>query len=169
MRPQGVLGVFDELDVATAAIGRLRESGYRNLVVLSPAPHHELEHALEEAPSGVKWFTLTGAISGLLSAIALTSGTSADWPLVTGGKPIVVSPPYFVIMFELTVLFSAIFSLTGFIVLSKLPHTRLRVGYDPRFSDDRIGIWIKAPRDRWEAASQALRASGAEEVTTDAR
>src|SRR5262249_24111271 len=95
MRPQGVLGVYDDLQVATSAIGRLREAGYRNLVVLSPAPHHELEHALEEAPSGVKWFTLTGAITGLSSAIALTSGTSWDWPLVTGGKPIVISPPYF--------------------------------------------------------------------------
>jgi hypothetical protein len=168
MRPHGVLGVYGSMEAACDAIRSLKSSGYGNLSVLSPAPHHELEHALDEGPSGVKWFTLTGAVTGLCSAIALTCWTSADWPLVTGGKGIVISPGYFVIMFELTVLFSAIFSVAGFIVLSKLPHTRLRVGYDPRFSDDCIGIWLPVGKERAEAAAQALKSHGAEEVRIEA-
>ena len=169
MKPQGVLGIFGDMDTACAAIRELKSSGYGRLEVLSPAPHHELEHALDDGPSGVKWFTLTGALTGLASAIGLTTWTSNDWPLVTGGKPIVISPGYFVIMFELTVLFSAIFSLTGFIVLSRLPHTRLRVGYDERFSDASIGIWLPVARERFDAATAALKKHGAEEVKLETR
>jgi molybdopterin-containing oxidoreductase family membrane subunit len=169
MKPQGVLGIYGDLDTACSAIRSLKQSGYGNMQVLSPAPHHELEHALDDGPSGVKWFTLTGALTGLCSAIALTTWTSQDWPLVTGGKPIVISPGYFVIMFELTVLFAAIFSVTGFIVLSRLPHTRLRVGYDERFSDSSVGIWLPVSGDKASAASEALKKAGAEEVKVDAR
>ena len=168
MKPAGVLGMFHDLDAACDAIRGLKKS-HPKLTVLSPAPHHELEHALDDGPSNVRWFTLTGALTGFASAIALTTWTSADWPLVTGGKPIVISPGYLVIMFELTVLFAALFSVAGFIVLSRLPHTRLRVGYDERVSDASIAIWLPVNRDGADAAAEALRKSGAEEVKIEAR
>jgi len=171
MRPQGVLGIFGDMDLACDAVRTLKGGAYPKLTVLSPAAHHELEHAVGDGgaeKSNVKWFTTVGALTGLTCATALTMWTSQDWPLVTGGKPVLISPGYLVIMFELTVLFAAIFSLSGFILLSRLPHTRLRVGYDPRFSDDKIGIWLPAPRDRWDEAAKALKANGAEEVKFEA-
>ncbi len=168
MHPQGVLGIFSSLDGACTAIEKLREIGHKNLTVLSPAPHHEIDHAMEQPVSSVKWFTLCGALTGLASAVALQVWTSLDWPLVVNGKPLVSWPAFFIVMFELTVLLAGISTVAGFIILSKLPHTRLRVGYDPRFSDDRIGIWIPCNADRRPEVEQALRGSGAEEVKIEA-
>ncbi len=168
MKPSGVLGLYDDLDVAADAVRALRRSGYGKLAVLSPAPHHELEAALEGEKSPVRWVTLTGSLTGLATAVLLTFGTSADWPLVTGGKYIWSWQAYVIIMFELTVLFSAIFSLFGFILIAKLPHTQLTVGFDPRLTDDRVGIWIPVARDRSDTVARALRDSGAEEVRFEA-
>ncbi|MBI5838134.1 MAG: DUF3341 domain-containing protein [Candidatus Eisenbacteria bacterium] len=164
MKPQGVLGVFNDMGVAAAAIRALKGSGYPKLEVMAPAPHHELEEALEPERSPLKYITMCGSFTGFTCAVLLTFGTAADWPLVVGGKYVWAWQAYVIIMFELTVLLSAIFTLVGFILLSKLPHTRLRLGYDPRFSNDRIGIWIALPREKWDAAAQALKSHGAEEV-----
>ena len=164
MRPQGVLGIFDELHVAADAIRRLKQAGYAKLEVLSPAPHHELEDALEGERSPLKYITMCGSFTGLTCAALLTFWTAQDWPLVVGGKYVWAWQSYVIIMFELTVLLSAIFTLVGFILLSKLPHTRLKLGYDPRFSDDCVGIWIPVSREKWDEAARALRAAGAEEV-----
>ncbi len=164
MKPQGVLGVYRELHTAAEAIRSLKKSGYPKLEVLAPAPHHELEEALEPEKSPVRWVTMTGALTGLTCAALMTFWMSQDWPLVVGGKYVWAWQAYVIIMFALTVLLAAIFTVTGFILLARLPHTRLRVGYDRRFSDDRVGIWIALPKDKWDAAAQALKANGAEEV-----
>jgi len=164
VRPQGVLGVFDDLRVAAEAIRRLKQSGYARLEVLSPAPHHELEEALQPARSPMRFVTLCGALTGFTCAALMTFWMSQDWPLVVGGKYVWAWQAYVIIMFELTVLLAAIFTLLGFIVLARLPHTRLRLGYDPRFSDNRVGIWLPLARDRWDEAARALQSCGAEEV-----
>lgn len=104
----------------------------RELTVVMPVPVHEVEHLLHPRPSQLKFFTLIGAIAGLLSGFALTIGTSLDWPLITGGKPIVSLPPYIIIAFELTILFGGILTFVGFLILSRMPDIRTIVsGEDP--------------------------------------
>ncbi len=104
----------------------------RELTVVMPVPVHEVEHLLHPRPSRLKFFTLIGAIAGLLSGFALTIGTSLDWPLITGGKPIVSLPPYIIIAFELTILFGGILTFVGFLILSRMPDIRTIVsGEDP--------------------------------------
>ena len=96
----------------------------RELSVVMPVPVHEVEHLLHPKPSPLKYFTLIGAIAGLISGFALTIGTSLDWPLITGGKPIVSLPPYIIIAFELTILFGGILTFVGFLILSRMPDLR---------------------------------------------
>ena len=103
-----VLGIFSSSAGCAKAIRRLRQEGFRDLVAYSPVPGHEIEAALEEPTSPVRFFTLTGAIIGCVTGFALTIGTSVAWPLLTSGKPIVSMPTFVVIAFETTILFWAL-------------------------------------------------------------
>lgn len=161
----GVLGVFEYLDAAVAAIRELKAGGHRELTVYSPIPRHELEEALDQPVSPVRMFTLIGGIAGCATGAWLTLYMSYDWPLVVGGKPVGSIPPYVVIMFEMTILFGALSTLLG-IALNALMAARRRgtIAYDPRFSNDRFGIFVACGSDRAGAVETLLTTAGAEEV-----
>lgn len=82
---------------------------------------HESKEVLNLPASKLKFFTLTGAVIGLVIGFGFPIYTSLNLPLITGGKPIVSIPAFVIIAFELTILFSVIFSFLGFLFLSKLP------------------------------------------------
>ena len=63
----GMLAAFQHLDAATDAIGELKQNGYDDITVYSPAPMHELEHATAHKPSPVGYWTLIGGLTGCLS------------------------------------------------------------------------------------------------------
>lgn len=86
-----------------------------------PYPIHGLEEVMQEEPSKLKFFTLAGTLTGATVGFLFAALTSWVWPLITSGKPVVSVPPFIVIAFELNILFGALMSLTGFLVLSKLP------------------------------------------------
>lgn len=100
----GLLGVFDAVDAAVDAIERLHATRIRKFTVFAPAPDHRLEHAIAAPQSPVRLFTLVGGLTGAASGFALPTWTSLDWPLVTGGKPIIAIPAWVIIAFELTIL-----------------------------------------------------------------
>lgn len=160
-RATGVLGVFDALDGATTAIERLREAGLKRLTVFAPAPRHELEHALEPPESPVRVFTLVGGLTGAATGFAVTTWTALDWPLVTGGKPIISLPPFVIIAFELMILFGALATVLGLFINARLPRARPRVIYDPSFSADGFGVFASVPADRLAEARDILQDSGA--------
>ncbi len=56
--------------------------------------------------------------------LAETCLTSLSWPLIVGGKPIVSLPPFLIIAFALTILFGALSTFLGFLLLSRLPSLR---------------------------------------------
>ena len=56
--------------------------------------------------SPVRVFVLVGGLLGCLSGFALPIYTVLDWPLITGGMPLISIPPFVVIAFELTILFA---------------------------------------------------------------
>lgn len=89
--------------------------------ILTPFHVHEVEHILHQKDSPLKFFTLTGAILGMLAGFAFTIFTILDWPLISSGKPLVSIPPYIVIAFELTILLGGIISLIGFLILGRFP------------------------------------------------
>ena len=102
---------------------QLRESGTpgEQISVITPYHVHEVEHLLQQKPSRLKFFTLGGALLGMMAGFGLTLFTSLDWPLCTGGKPIVSILPFIIIAFELTILFGAVFSFVGFLWLGGFP------------------------------------------------
>ncbi|PYP56941.1 MAG: hypothetical protein DMD44_11400 [Gemmatimonadetes bacterium] len=161
----GLLAVFGHLDAAVDAIGRLRAAGHTDFTVYSPVPRHELEDSLDQPVSPVRMFTLVGGISGCAIGAWLTLYMSYDWPVVVGGKPIGSIPPYVVIMFEMTVLFGALSTILGIGFNALFAARRLgTVAYDPRFTNDKFGIFVPSEPARAGQVESLLRGAGAEEV-----
>lgn len=160
----GVLASFVHVDAATEAITGLKAQGFRDLTVYSAAPNHEIEDALNEPISWVRLFTLIGGLTGVTAGFAMTIWMSRDWPLLVGGKPIAAIPPYVVIAFELTILYGALSTCAGMLILSIAKSLKGRP-YHPSFSDDRIGIFVPCAPEQTTAVRTLLAQAGSEEVT----
>lgn len=163
---EGVVGSFHYLDSLLQAIEELHGSGYKDLQALSPVPNHEIDEALEKPPSPVRFFTLVGCLLGGIAGLTLTIATSLYYPLMTGGKPIVSIPAFLVIVFELTILFGGLLTLGGMLIHARLPRVGIGPVYDPRFSEDRFGLWVRCEKKDYEAVGNLLRSAGAEEIVT---
>jgi ActD protein len=161
----GVLAVFGHLDSTVSAIEELKRSGHRDFTVYSPLPRHELEHALAQPVSPVRAYTLIGGISGCAIGAWIALYMSYDWPIQVGGKTIGSIPPYVVIMFEMTVLFGALTTLLG-VVFNALLAARQQgtIAYDPRFTNDKFGIFVPAAAAQAGRVETLLTGCGAEEV-----
>jgi hypothetical protein len=164
--PAGVLAAFRHVDEAAQAIRSLKELGYRDFTVFTPVPNHEIAAAVGHRISPVRLWTLLGGLTGVSLGYLMTIWMSLDYPLVVGGKPIPSVIPYIVIMFELTILCGAGATILGLIVHAI--HNRRAAAYDPRFTDDHIGIFVPCPTERRNAVQQLLQTSGAEEVRLEA-
>lgn len=162
----GILAIFKYLDDLTKAMveikGRAEFSGH---VVYSPASYHEIEHAAGlEDTSPVKWFTLVGALTGVFCGFALCLATDYDYPLVVGGKlaGLYSIIAYVIIGFECTILFGAIATIIGMLVMGRIPNLRVNI-LDPRLTDNRFGIYVPNV-DESSSAATFLRDCGAEEI-----
>jgi Alternative complex III, ActD subunit len=157
---QGLMASFDYLDSTVEAIEALRKDGFEEITAFSPFPEEEIEHALGYGPSPVRLFTLVGGLTGAATGFALTIFTATDWPLVTGGKPIVSVPPYVVIAFELTILFGVLSTVIGVLWNMRVPNLKTNIVYDREFTAGRFGVYVTAPDDRLSAARAILEANG---------
>ncbi len=164
MKHSGALGVFSHLDTTVNAVRELRRRGFHDVIVQSPVPRHELLEAIESKTSPVRVWTLVGGLLGCVSGFALAIWTSLEWPLRTSGKPIVSIPAFVVIGFEVTILLGGLATLIGLLVNSRIPSFADDVAYDPRFSDDHFGIFVRCDATRLAAAEEALQSTGAKEV-----
>jgi hypothetical protein len=163
-RTQGTLGVYDAVDAAAETIERLRAAGIRRMTVFSPVPSHDLEHALHAGESPVRMFTLVGGLTGAATGFAMPTWMSMDWPLVTGGKPIISMPAWVIIAFELTILFGALSTVAGLFINARLPQRRIMQVYDPSFSSDRFGILVVPPSGKESQVRDIMQANGAAEI-----
>ncbi len=152
----GILASYEYLDDTVDAITELRKAGFKDLTAYAPFPEHHIEHALGYDQSPVRVFTLVGALTGTATGFAFTAWTSMDWPLVTGGKPILSIPAYVVIAFELTILFGALATVIGLFINSRLPMVKPPVIYDPEFSAGRFGVQVDADPSRLAEARSIL-------------
>jgi molybdopterin-containing oxidoreductase family membrane subunit len=166
-RKSGVLAVFEHVDSTIEAIQALKKDK-RKMTVITPVPNHDIADAIDTSPSPVRIATLIGGIVGGSLGFLLCAWTSLDWPLITNGKEILSIPPFMIITFECTVLIGGLTNLVAMLFFAGLPDTKLEEGFDPRFTEDRFGIWVPCGREDAEAVAGTLRAHGAEEVRVEA-
>jgi len=83
-----IIGSFNDDELCAHAIEALREASIADVSTFSPIPSHHIELALGRSRSPVRWIALTGGITGVISALALTIGTTYEWRLNAGGRPL---------------------------------------------------------------------------------
>jgi Protein of unknown function (DUF3341) len=162
LRKSGWLGIFAEPAQAARAVRALHDSGFYDVRAAMPAPFTEVIAALGERRSRVGRGVLVSTLLGVLAGFAMCILTSRAWPLVTGGKPIVSLPTFTVVAFEVSVLVggTATHAMLAFATVTGRWRRRIPTK-DPRFSADRIGIFV--PSDS-PTVEQVLRRTSAEEV-----
>ena len=164
VKHEGVMGIYYFVDDAVGSVKALRQQGHHGLSVFSPIPHHDIERALDQGPSLVRWVTFTGGLLGITGGFALCIYTAYSYPLVVGGKELVSIPPYVVIAYESMILLAGLSNLLGMLALGRLPQVKSKAPYDPRFTEDKIGIWVPCQGDQAKHVEQLMRGHGAEEV-----
>ncbi len=159
----GVVSIYSYMDTLNDSIRELNKLG-EDFEVYSPVPDHNIEHAIGGKTSPVRWFTLVGTTSGLALAIFLTWWVNYNWPINTSGKPFMAIPAFSIIYFEMFILLGVLVTLFGTFLLAGLPSFKLPESYDPRFSEDKFGIFIRCPLDRQGSVTELLEKLGAEET-----
>jgi Protein of unknown function (DUF3341) len=164
--PVNVLGIFAHADTTLRAIQGLRAKGFSDLKVYTPVPVEEIEEEMDSIRplSKVRLFAVVGGLLGTATAFFLTIWTSLKWELITGGKAPVSIPPFIIIAFELTILFTGLSTLIAVLILGRLPQTKPSPTYDPRFTVDRFGVAVACPVEKADAVGAMLSSAGAEEV-----
>lgn len=119
--------VFADAQELIEGVKAMLNNGNDELEVLSPIPLPELHDLLPLPPSRVRYFTLFGCVFGAVAGMWFQIMTSLQWPLMTGGKPIVSIPAFLVVGFEVTLLFGALATAVGLMLTARLP--RLSKGY----------------------------------------
>ncbi len=160
---KAVVGVFTYMDDTIKAIDAAKNAGL-DFKVFAPFYNHELDHAASHERSHVRKFNLTGAITGCIAGFALAILCSLDWPMRTSAKDVISVPGFVVIGYEWTILWGTIFTLAGMFILSRVPDFFPKVGFDPRFTQDKFGVAIGCSNEAVDQVSQTLKAAGADEV-----
>lgn len=152
-------------------IEALHQANVHDFSAFYPFPSEKIAEAVDEARhqgrSPVRLWVLFGGITGVLSAIALTIGTSWEWNLNTGGRPIASIPPYIIIMFELLILTGGILAVVSFFIHSRLPAFESEGGYRSRFGADKFGLVVRCGQSDVSRLESLLRNAGAEEVARE--
>jgi hypothetical protein len=114
---------LDSREEFLAELENMVKSGVRPGMIetLTPFHVHEVEELLGTGPSRLRFFTLAGALAGFFLSFAFIIFTVLDWPLITGGKPLISIPAYIIVAFECTILIGGIVSFLGFLHLNRLP------------------------------------------------
>ena len=169
-RIYGLLAEFSDPGMLLHAAQEVRKAGYKHFDTHSPFPIHGMDRAMGLGNSKVGYITLIGGATGLGLATWLQWWTSAvDYPINISGKPFFAFEPSIPIMFELTVLFSALAAVAGMFALNGLPRPYNPLFYSRSFArvtDDAFFLHIAASDKQFDLkqSEDLLRKIGALDV-----
>src|SRR6201987_6172350 len=122
--PFAVIGEFSSATTLYEAAEKVRDEGFKFLDVHSPFPIHGMNKAMGLGKSTLGYIIFCGGFLGFTTAVLLEYIPSSFlFPLIVHGKPVnfFTVPPFFPIMFELTVLISAFTAFFGVFIMNRLP------------------------------------------------
>ncbi|HZP98256.1 MAG TPA: DUF3341 domain-containing protein [Reyranella sp.] len=117
----GVLAEFDRAERLLEGARRARAAGYTRLDAYSPFPIEGLAEILEFSDRRVAWFTLIGGVVGAIVGFGMQAYANLAFPLDVGNRPLVATPAFMLITFELTVLFAVLSGIGAMLALNHLP------------------------------------------------
>ncbi len=164
-----VVGCYDTEDTLFPAVKKVRTAGYKIKDVYTPFAVHGLDHALGERETSLHTAGFIYGITGTITAITSISWIfTKDWPLDIGGKPHFALPAWIPIIFELTVLFSAVGMVLTFCYLCQLAPFVKKHHFHPRATDDLFVMVIECTNKTNTVDLEAfLKNSGAIETKTE--
>jgi hypothetical protein len=160
----GLLAEYPDPDSLKVAAAKIRDAGFKRWDCCTPYPVHGLDKAMGVRPTILPWIVLGAGLTGATVAVLLqwyvnspgmaspASGLLSSYPLVFSGKPYWSLPANIPIIFELTVLLSAITAFVGVWALAKLPMFYYPAFTSARFrrvTDDKFFILIDASDSRF--------------------
>ena len=158
-----VMGLFTDEGRAAGVIASLRTSAWQLHQVNGPYPSHQIMDALKMKKSMVGLFTLVGGITGFITGYAVAIYSSVQWNLVVSGKPVVSLIPFFVVGYELTILFGILGTVLGMLITTRIPEFKSLKGiYDERCSGRHFGIVAACDPGKEEDLSAFFRDRGGE-------
>lgn len=140
-----VVGCFDDEKVLFPAVKKVRLAGYKIHDVYTPYPVHGLDHALGLRETSLHTAGFIYGISGTSIALGGMSWVfTRDWPLNIGGKPHFPLPAFIPIIFETTVLLSAVGMVLTFCYLCQMAPFVKKHHFHPRATDDLFVMVIES-------------------------
>lgn len=166
----GLAAEFSTVEAFLSAVEACRKAGYTNFDAHAPIPVHGLDEAMEIKPSRLPKLVFLGGLSGCALGLALQWWTNAvDYPFRISGKPLFALPPAIPVVFELTVLLSAVTAVIGLLVANRQPefyHPLFELPAFVKGSDDRFFVVVEARDPRFDprGTREFLQGLGAEAV-----
>jgi hypothetical protein len=165
----GLLAEFDSPETLTAAAKKARAAGYRRLDAFTPFPVDGLARILGHPPSNIPLIGLIGGIAGGGLALLMQCYVNYDFPINVGGRPLYAISAFAIVMFELTILFSALSMIVAMLWQNGLPRLSHPLFGATRFhlaSRNRFFLCISAEDGEFneERTSSLLRRLGASSV-----
>lgn len=185
-----VVALFDTPDEIIQAAENTVKAGYKKFDVHTPYPVHGMDHAMNLPGTKLPYVTLVFGLFGLSFALFFQWYVLGDpnqsfgakqlflpywlerYPFVIGGKPLFSLPAFVPVMFELTVLLSALSTVAAMIaVFCGLPangHPLHDTDYMKAVSSNRFGLSIEANDANFEeaAVSEFMKKQGGKSLTT---
>ncbi|HEX4794394.1 MAG TPA: DUF3341 domain-containing protein [Humisphaera sp.] len=165
-----LLAEFKDVTTVTNAAYSVRSAGYRRWDVHSPFPIHGIDDVMGTRPTILPWLVLVSGLTGLAGGLLLQWWTNAhDYKFMISGKPYWSLPANIPIIFECTVLFSALMAVFGMLGLNRLPTLYQPIFKIERFrrvTNDRFFIYIDAtdPKFDEKQATDLLKRVGASAI-----
>ncbi len=162
-----VVGNFYDEQVLFPAVKAVRKAGYKIHDVFTPFPIHGLDTAMGLRDTSLHTAGFVYGIAGTITAFSfITWAFTTDWPLNIGGKPFFALPAWIPIIFELTVLFSAVGMVLTFCYLCQLAPFVKKDHFNLRSTDDTFTMAIECTTKTNEQEAVAfLESIGGQEVS----
>jgi hypothetical protein len=161
-----VVGCFDDEAVLFPAVKSVRKAGYKIHDVYTPFPIHGLDKEMGLRDTSLHTAGFIYAITGTSIALGFISWAfTTDWPLNIGGKPHFALPAWIPIIFELTVLMSAVGMVLTFCYLCQLAPFVKKHHFHSRATDDTFVMAIECtPKTNEGEVQSFLQSVGAKEI-----
>ena len=154
-KPCLMLAEFDSAADCMHGAEKLRDQGYKLFDAHTPFPIHGMDRAMGLEDSKLGWIVLCFGCSGtFLAWLMMFWMNGVDYPIVIGGKPPGTLPSMIPIMFEVTVLLSALSAVFGMFGLNQLPRHHHPIFYSDRFktaSDDKFFLSVEVEDAKYDA------------------
>ncbi|AOE60341.1 DUF3341 domain-containing protein [Pseudomonas corrugata] len=158
-RRYGLLADFATPEALVDATRAAREAGYSRLEAYTPFPVEALEQLLGLNDRRALWYGVAGAVVGAILGYAMQVYANLDYPLNTGGRPLIAVPAFMVVTFLMAVLFAVLFAVFGLFWLCRLPllhHPLFEAEAFKRAMDDRFLLCIHGDDPRFDRLGTSL-------------